>query len=154
MRISPEVEIALSVAATEAARRNHEYFTVEHLLFALLHDDETAKVVKHAGGDVKNIKAKLSKYLDELDAPQRRELRCVTQAETPAGALGLAFAGFAVVFYVGEENRLAASIGVALLFFLAAAITALALRRAAREKPRAFDATISELQRDLNAIKP
>ena len=68
MRISPEVEIALSVAATEAARRNHEYFTVEHLLFALLHDDETAKVVRQSGRDVKKIKAKLAKYLDELDA--------------------------------------------------------------------------------------
>ena len=69
------------------------------------------------------------------------------------GALGLAFAGFAVIFYVSEQNRLAATIGVALFFFLAAGITALALRRAAREKPRAFDATISELQRDLKAIR-
>src|SRR6185295_12485676 len=67
MRISPEVEIALSVAATEAAKRNHEYFTVEHLLFALLHDDDTAKGVKHSGGDVKVIKTKLEKYLDELE---------------------------------------------------------------------------------------
>ncbi len=69
-------------------------------------------------------------------------------------ALGLAFAGFAVIFYVGEANRLAATIGVALFFFLAAGVTALVLRRAARGKARAFDATISELQRDLNAIKP
>ena len=70
------------------------------------------------------------------------------------GALGLAFTGFAVIFYVGEAHRIAATIGVALFFFLAAVVTAMVLRRAAREKPRAFDATISELQRDLNAIKP
>ena len=36
MRISPEVEIALSLAASDAARRRHEYVTVEHLLYALL----------------------------------------------------------------------------------------------------------------------
>ena len=56
MRISPEVEIALSLAATEAARRRHEYMTVEHLLYALLFDEATAKVVRHAGGDVKALK--------------------------------------------------------------------------------------------------
>jgi uncharacterized membrane protein YqjE len=69
-------------------------------------------------------------------------------------ALGLAFAGFAVIFSVGEAHRVSAAVGVAIFFFLCAVVTALVLRRAAREKPRAFDATISELQRDLNAIKP
>ena len=42
MRISPEVEIALSLAANEAARRRHEYVTLEHLLYALLFDEATA----------------------------------------------------------------------------------------------------------------
>ncbi len=65
MRISPEVEIALSLAATEAARRRHEYMTVEHLLYALLFDETTAKVIRHAGGDVKILKAKLEHFLEE-----------------------------------------------------------------------------------------
>ena len=69
-------------------------------------------------------------------------------------ALALAFCGLAVIFYVDEANRLAAAIGVALFFFLAAGILAWVLRRLAIEKPRAFDATIAELQRDLTAIKP
>ena len=73
MRISPEVEIALSVAANEAAKRHHEYFAVEHLLYALLHDDETANVVKHAGGDVKAIKKRLEQWLDEQDAVDATE---------------------------------------------------------------------------------
>ena len=55
MRISPEVEIALSLAANEAARRRHEYFTLEHLLYALLFDEGTAQVVRHAGGDPQAI---------------------------------------------------------------------------------------------------
>ena len=41
MRISPEVEIALSRRRdSDAARRRHEYVTVEHLLYALLFDDD------------------------------------------------------------------------------------------------------------------
>ena len=32
MEISPEVEIALNVAANDASRRRHEYVTIEHLL--------------------------------------------------------------------------------------------------------------------------
>ncbi len=65
MRISPEVEIALSLAANEAARRRHEFITVEHLLYALLFDDATALIVKHAGGEVMSLKKELEKFLDE-----------------------------------------------------------------------------------------
>src|SRR5215472_1296575 len=65
MRISPEVEIALSLAATEAARRRHEFMTVEHLLYALLFDNETARVVKGAGGNVPELKVKLERFFDE-----------------------------------------------------------------------------------------
>jgi ATP-dependent Clp protease ATP-binding subunit ClpA len=64
MRISPEVEVAFSLATREAARRRHEYVTLEHLLYALLFDSETADAVKHAGGDVPKLKARLVSYLD------------------------------------------------------------------------------------------
>ncbi len=65
MRISPEVEIALSLAANEAARRRHEYVTLEHLLYALLFDEATAMVVRHAGGDPVAIKKELEQFLTE-----------------------------------------------------------------------------------------
>jgi len=69
-------------------------------------------------------------------------------------ALGLTFAALALIFSVGEANRITATIGVAVFFFVAAAVVALVLRRMAVAKPRAFDATIAELQRDVSAIKP
>ncbi|MBV9948321.1 MAG: AAA family ATPase, partial [Myxococcales bacterium] len=69
MRISPEVEIALSVAASDAARRRHEYVTLEHLLCALLLDQTTANVVRHAGGDPAGLKKQLEKYLSEQLEP-------------------------------------------------------------------------------------
>jgi ATP-dependent Clp protease ATP-binding subunit ClpA len=65
MRISPEVEIALSLAANEAARRRHEYVTLEHLLYALLFDEATALVVRHAGGDPVAVKKELEQFLTE-----------------------------------------------------------------------------------------
>ena len=61
MRISPEVEIALQVATNDAARRRHEYVTIEHLLYALLLDEGTASVLRHAGGDPASLKKRLSR---------------------------------------------------------------------------------------------
>jgi ATP-dependent Clp protease ATP-binding subunit ClpA len=78
VKVGPEVEIACTLALREAARRNHELMTVEHLLYALLFDEGTAKVVKKSGGDIAALKKALEKILDEelpkapeesLDAP-------------------------------------------------------------------------------------
>ncbi|MCS6898347.1 MAG: ATP-dependent Clp protease ATP-binding subunit ClpA [Myxococcales bacterium] len=81
IRLSPEVEVALSLAAHEASRRRHEYISAEHLLYALLFDDETRKVVKHAGGNPEAIKQKLEKYLsDDVDA--------LMQETSPTPSLG------------------------------------------------------------------
>jgi ATP-dependent Clp protease ATP-binding subunit ClpA len=68
MKVSAEVEIALALAEREAQRRGHDLFTVEHLLYALLHDDETARVVRKSGGDVGKIKHSLEKVLDRFIA--------------------------------------------------------------------------------------
>jgi ATP-dependent Clp protease ATP-binding subunit ClpA len=68
MEISPEVEIALNVAQNDALRRRHEYVTLEHLLYALLLDETTANVVRHAGGDPAALKKRLDAYLtDQLE---------------------------------------------------------------------------------------
>jgi len=69
-------------------------------------------------------------------------------------ALGLGFGAVAIVLSVGEANRLTATICVAVFFLVVAGVVAWQLRRVAGVKPRAFDATLSELQRDLTAIKP
>jgi ATP-dependent Clp protease ATP-binding subunit ClpA len=84
MRLSPEVEIALSVAASDAARRRHEYVTIEHLLYALLLDQTTANVVRHAGGDPSVLKKRLEQYLsDQLEQLPEDD------ATTPTLSLGV-----------------------------------------------------------------
>jgi ATP-dependent Clp protease ATP-binding subunit ClpA len=73
MRISPEVEIAFSLATREASRRRHEFVTIEHLFYALLFDEETAEVLRHAGGDAPALKKKLERFLDEEMEPMPEE---------------------------------------------------------------------------------
>src|SRR5688572_28336996 len=63
--LSKDVEIAIRVALNDAHRRHHELATVEHLTYALLHDDETANVLRHCGADLKKLKEDFDKFLDE-----------------------------------------------------------------------------------------
>ena len=65
MKVSAEVEIACSVAATEANRRGHEMMTVEHLLYALLLDHPTARALTRAGANVPGLKRELERIFDE-----------------------------------------------------------------------------------------
>jgi ATP-dependent Clp protease ATP-binding subunit ClpA len=64
MKVSAEVEIACSLAAREAQRRRHDLMTVEHLLYALLYDEETARVVKRSGGHLERVREKLEHWFE------------------------------------------------------------------------------------------
>ena len=68
------------------------------------------------------------------------------------GGLGLAFAGIAVLLAIAPEQRLAAATLMTLVFLAAGAAVALVLR--ARERPRVFDASLAQLQRDREALTP
>src|SRR5215831_2653609 len=81
MRVSPEVEIAFGLAASEAERRRHEFMSVEHLLFALLFDADCARVIRHSGGDVESIRRKLDRFLD-TEIPQVGETADLTPSPT------------------------------------------------------------------------
>ena len=65
MRISPEVEIAVTLATREAIRRRHEYVTVDHLLYALLFDDAVSRIIKKSGGNVGKLKKEIEGFLDD-----------------------------------------------------------------------------------------
>ena len=112
MRISPEVEIALTLAANEAARRRHEYITLEHLLYALLFDEATALVVRHAGGDPDALKKELERFLTE-------QLESVPEDSfsTPTASLGVQRAIRRAVTHVqssGKEQVTGANVLVAI----------------------------------------
>ncbi len=77
MKVSAEVEVACSLALREAERRRHDLMTVEHLLFALLHDDATANVIHKSGGDVPRLKAAVENALEQelTQVPDDRPVR-------------------------------------------------------------------------------
>ena len=67
--ISHEVEIAFNVASADARSRRHEFITLEHLLYALLHDAETAGIVEYCGGEPETIKNELNNFLNKEFTP-------------------------------------------------------------------------------------
>src|SRR6185312_14655626 len=112
MRIAPEVEIALSVAANDAARRRHEYVTIEHLLYALLLDEATANVLRHAGGDPAALKKRLDAFLTEQIEPLAEE-----SSTAPTPSLGVHRAIRRAVTHVkssGKEEVTGANVIVAM----------------------------------------
>jgi ATP-dependent Clp protease ATP-binding subunit ClpA len=63
--ITKELQETLNFAAMEAIKRRHEYVTLEHLLYALLHERTAAKVVRHCGGDSGALTKELEAFFDE-----------------------------------------------------------------------------------------
>jgi ATP-dependent Clp protease ATP-binding subunit ClpA len=65
MRISRELEISLALAINEARRRRHELVCIEHLLYALLHDQDVVDIIRQCGGDVDGLKRALENFLEQ-----------------------------------------------------------------------------------------
>jgi ATP-dependent Clp protease ATP-binding subunit ClpA len=63
--ISRELEVTLGLALREAVRRHNEYLTIEHVLYALLHDSDVAEVLRQCGGDVDELKREVDQFLSD-----------------------------------------------------------------------------------------
>jgi len=63
--ISKELSATLGFAVREAKKRRHEYVSVEHVLFAILHDRTGLEIVEQCGGDAEKIKANLELFFNE-----------------------------------------------------------------------------------------
>jgi len=61
--LSRELEISLISAVRDAKKRRHEYVTLEHVFFALLHDPLTAEILEECDGDVGLLKKQVDDYL-------------------------------------------------------------------------------------------
>src|SRR5262249_19715672 len=74
MKLSQDLQITLTVAVSERSRLGHEYTGLEHVLSALTFDAETARVLAHAGADVKKVRDELAHYLeDEVEPAAKRK---------------------------------------------------------------------------------
>ena len=62
--INKELELTIQATIKDAMSRRHEYLTLEHLLFAILHDDFGVKVVANCGGNIPRMKAEINTILE------------------------------------------------------------------------------------------
>jgi ATP-dependent Clp protease ATP-binding subunit ClpA len=63
--ISKELSATLGFAVREAKKRRHEYVSIEHVLYAILHDSTGIKIVRKCGGDVDNLLQALEQFFKE-----------------------------------------------------------------------------------------
>ncbi len=59
-----ELQMTIQASLREAMSRRHAYLTVEHLLYALAHDDAGAEVLRNVGVDVDQLTEQLARWLE------------------------------------------------------------------------------------------
>ncbi len=62
---SRELQMTMQAAIREAVARRHAYVTLEHLLFALCHDEDGIDVLRNSGVRVDLLKRELERFFDE-----------------------------------------------------------------------------------------
>src|SRR5947207_9822002 len=62
--IAKPLQKTFEFALNDAITRRHEYVTIEHVLCALLHDREVARVVRECGGDVDVLEKQLDDFMN------------------------------------------------------------------------------------------
>jgi ATP-dependent Clp protease ATP-binding subunit ClpA len=63
--IGRDLQMTLQAAQREAIVRRHAYLTVEHLLYALIHSDDGARILRHSGADIDRLRAEIERFFDE-----------------------------------------------------------------------------------------
>ncbi len=63
--ISKELSATLGFAVREAKKRRHEYVSIEHVLYAILHDRAGIEIVQKCSGDVDNLLQALELFFSE-----------------------------------------------------------------------------------------
>ncbi len=64
-QIGKELQLMLQAAYRESATRRHAYLTVEHLLYALLHDTRGVEILQHSGAQLPALKSALDRFFAE-----------------------------------------------------------------------------------------
>jgi ATP-dependent Clp protease ATP-binding subunit ClpA len=73
---SAAIEVVLTIAYREAVSRRHPYVTLEHLLYALAHDNDGERILAACGADLPRLRRDLDTYLGQsLEQTKRGEAR-------------------------------------------------------------------------------
>jgi len=63
--ISKELSATLGFAVREAKKRRHDHVCIEHILYAILHDEIGIEIIENCGGNVENLKNVLETFFKE-----------------------------------------------------------------------------------------
>ncbi|SMF32562.1 ATP-dependent Clp protease ATP-binding subunit ClpA [Pseudobacteriovorax antillogorgiicola] len=63
--LSQDLEVSLNLAVSEATRRGHQFITVEHILYALLHNATAREAIEACGGSIERVRDDLEKFFEE-----------------------------------------------------------------------------------------
>ena len=63
--LSKALEQALTSAVNEVRLRNHEFLTLEHLLYAIIQEEMGADVIAGCGADLPKLRSQLERFFDE-----------------------------------------------------------------------------------------
>ena len=73
---SAAIEVVLTIAYREAVSRRHAYVTLEHLLYALAHDNDGERILAACGADLPRLRRDLDAYLNaSLEQMKRGDAR-------------------------------------------------------------------------------
>ncbi len=67
--INKALELTLEATVRDAQKKRHEYLTVEHILFAALHDDWGVEIISGCGGNITHLKSEIENFFD-LNIPR------------------------------------------------------------------------------------
>ncbi len=112
-------------------------------------------LVRLGGSLVAAAQTRIDLFATELNEDVERGVRLLAWAFAAllTGILGALMAGITVIVCYWDTHRVAATLGVTVVFLGAALVCALGFRKRLREKPRLLDATRTELQKDVAAIR-
>jgi len=57
------LRMAMGMAIEDAKERRHEFLTLEHLLYGLLHEPRASEILEACGADLTRLEQKLKEYL-------------------------------------------------------------------------------------------
>ncbi len=67
--INKALELTLEATIRDAEKKRHEYLTVEHILFAALHDEWGGEIISNCGGDIARLKSQIENFF-EVNIPR------------------------------------------------------------------------------------
>lgn len=112
-------------------------------------------VIRLAGSLLAAAETRVDLLATELREDGERGLRLIAWAVAAllTGIFGVLLAGLTVVIVFWDTHRVGAAVAVTAVFVAAAVVCALVVRQRLRGMPRLLDATRSELQKDVAAIR-